>query len=510
MKKFIVLSLVALLVLAFGTMAFAQAKKEEPKLEFKISGFIDAKYFVHRNVVTGGPAGSGIHTYWPAPYFPDKPGVALADKAAWNETASFFESRARLKFDMLMGKNLSGTIFFEMDSTKWGEVSPAAGAVQRNVAGVWDADRAAVEVKNYYIDFGVPGIPVPVSMRVGVQPLSVRPNLLVYTDGPGVTAGIKVDPANIGILYFKAYEGQDVTADDINVYGLTANAKVGTFTVGGYGLYYNMNSYPLPGAIPAFEVSAANRADFWWFGLFADGKLGPLNMNFDFIYDTGEVESRNPALKDVDYSGWVTRLKLDFPWEKFNFGGTFLYATGADLKKTNSTGLPGNATWAGYTSKKVGSYIVPPGTSEAGICQESLVFYGTWSNTLVGLSAATYYDRVSRGTIGGTWFAKASAAFKATPWYKVTVEGLYIGDTTKNGNTAGDAVKANGRPRDDKSIGWELDLINEINIYKNLLWKVGAGMLFAGDALDQWSGVGVVNGSPKNPWILETTLTYSF
>ncbi len=34
MKKFIVLSLVALLVLAFGTMAFAQAKKEEPKLNF--------------------------------------------------------------------------------------------------------------------------------------------------------------------------------------------------------------------------------------------------------------------------------------------------------------------------------------------------------------------------------------------------------------------------------------------------------------------------------------------
>jgi len=507
MKKFIVLSLIALLVLAFGTMAFAQAKKEEPKLEFKASGFIDAKYFVHRNVVQGGPAGAGIHTYWIAPYFPDKPGVALADKAAWNETASFFESRARLKFDMLMGKGLSGTIFFEIDSTKWGELDGTRGA-----AGRWDADRAAVEVKNYYIDFGVPGIPIPVSMRVGVQPLSVRPNLLVYTDGPGVTAGIKVDPANIGILYFKAYEGQDITADDINVYGLTANAKVATFTVGGYGLFYDMKSYPLPGAIPAFGASAANRADFWWLGLFADGKLGPLNMNFDFIYNTGKVESRTVGVKDVDYSGWVTRLKLDFPWEKFNFGGTVLYATGADLKKTNTTGLPGGDASYGspYTVKKVGSYIVPPGTSQGGICQESLVFYGTWSNTLVGMSAATYYDRVNRGTIGGTWFAKASASFKATPWYKVTVEGLYIGDTTKNGNTAGDAVKANGKPRDDRDIGWELNLINDIAIYKNLNWKIGAGMLFAGDALDQWSDVGVVNGTPKNPWILETQLTYSF
>ena len=46
MKKFIVLSLAGLLILAFGATAYAQA----PKLEFKASGFIDMQSFMGVNV----------------------------------------------------------------------------------------------------------------------------------------------------------------------------------------------------------------------------------------------------------------------------------------------------------------------------------------------------------------------------------------------------------------------------------------------------------------------------
>ena len=35
--------------------------------------------------------------------------------------AAYVESRGRLKFDAIMGKELSGTIFFEMDSRTWGD-----------------------------------------------------------------------------------------------------------------------------------------------------------------------------------------------------------------------------------------------------------------------------------------------------------------------------------------------------------------------------------------------------
>jgi hypothetical protein len=124
-----------------------------------------------------------------------------------------------------------------------------------------------------------------------------------------------------------------------------------------------------------------------------------------------------------------------------------------------------------------------------------------------------------RGPIGGTWMAKLYAAVKATPWYKATFQVLYIGDTTKNGNTFGTAyagpIPALGT-RDDKSIGFEFDLIQEIQIYKNLKYVIGAGYLFAGKAMDfGYLGTGPLaglafNSKPKDPWQITTNLTYNF
>lgn len=111
--------------------------------------------------------------------------------------------------------------------------------------------------------------------------------------------------------------------------------------------------------------------------------------------------------------------------------------------------------------------------------------------------------------------AKLYAAVKATPWYKATFQVLYIGDTTKNGNTFGTAyagpIPALGT-RDDKSIGFEFDLIQEIQIYKNLKYVIGAGYLFAGKALDYSyiSAPHALNSKPKDPWQITTNLTYNF
>ena len=98
----------------------------------------------------------------------------------------------------------------------------------------------------------------------------------------------------------------------------------------------------------------------------------------------------------------------------------------------------------------------------------------------------------------------------------MTLQGLYIGDTTKNGNTFGTAMKnpaaaaADRRLKDSNTIGWELDLVNEIDIYKNLKWFVGFGYLFAGDGLDVYNSTLSKNFSPKDPWNLTTRLLYTF
>ncbi len=76
--------------------------------------------------------------------------------------------------------------------------------------------------------------------------------------------------------------------------------------------------------------------------LYADGKLGPVNLNFDFVYDNGWVKKEIAGAK-VNYDGWASRLKVDYPWEAFNFGFVAAYGSGADSNKTSTTGLPGAA-----------------------------------------------------------------------------------------------------------------------------------------------------------------------
>jgi hypothetical protein len=524
MRKLIVLSLAGLLILAFSTIGYAQAEK----LEFRAHGFLDTQTFIGNGVPQYNTS-AGLYGIVNKNYANSTTTFGLGSPG-WNRTDSHWEARAHLKFDAVMGPNLSGTIYFEMDTLRWGSVFNAT-PIQReaNNFGAWTTDRTAVEVKNIYIDVGLPyfGIPVPITVRVGAQPIGVRPQMLVYSDGTGVTAGIKIDPVLINPIYAKALENLDFADDDVDVWGLNASAKLSTFTIGAYGLLYRMNTYPFwvlaPNAtsLAAFgtaiipQVPGTFKSHMWWFGAYADGKAGPLNLNFDFVYDYGSVDERRSVnIPDVRYRGWATRLKVDFPWEKFNFGMVGMYASGPNARHVSTTGLPGSTTNVGTFSKYNGGYVVPPASEQGPANGESLVVYNMEAGATggYGISDNANYAALSKGGFGGTWFAKLYGSMKLAPWYKMTVQGLYIGDTTKMGNTFGNAVKYQGLPllRNDTNIGWEFDLINELQIYRNLRFFVGAGYLFAGNAMDiNMSGTGL-NRSAPNPWAIRTRLMYVF
>jgi len=510
MKKIISVSLTSLLILAFGAIAYAQDAPKlagyAPGLEFKASGWIDAQTLWYRNV-TGGNAGSGIYNVW---------GLGTSFTAGersgdLDKKLAYWESRVRLKFDWIYGKATSGTVQFEADAGVWGN-RPGGNATvvsERNTYGYVSADRAALEIKHVYFDFAAPyfGIPVPMNFRVGLQGLAVRPPVLLTTDAMAIVGTFKVDPVTIIPIFAKYVEGQNRASDDVDLWGIHANAKIDKLTVGGYGLYYNMNSYPLFNPAPTYGTQTA---DFWWLGLYADGRVGPVNINFDFIYDQGKVKSRLSDVRDVKYRGFATRLAVDYPWEKFNFGIIGAYGSGADTRKTAANGLAGSETLDGDESYKVGSFVVPPATEAAAAFGESLVLFSTWLNRGdSGIGNNLNYNTVCKGGLGGLWYAKVYGSAKLAPWYKVTLAGLYIGDTTKNGNTFGNARDANDALRDDKGIGWEADLINEIEIYKSLKFAIGAGYLWAGKALDLYNGVDT-NYSPKNPWQITSNLTYFF
>jgi hypothetical protein len=568
MKRFVMVSLCVLSIVAFAAAGYAQqlydleqgkmvrpmytmqpgnmgemvVGEKPPVLEFKASGAIDviSEYKKNTQQMAPGPWSGQANLFGMSPQYvngygniPAGPMAGLQKGAAFNKVESYMETRARLRFDAAMGKQVSGTFYFEVDASRWGE-KWGTGA-QRNQAGDWNADAAAVEVKNAYLTFAVPPIiPVPITINGGILPLVTRP-VTNYTDGSGMNITFKPDPAEIKLIWMKALEGQDWSSDDCDVYGVQAKVNIGTLTVAGWMSYYNMNQYPfnISSSINGLVVNpiANQTADMSWWGLYVDGKLGPVYINTDFVYDTGKVVphgawTADPAkYQKVDYDGWIVRGGVDYPWERFNFGFVGMYASGSDLKKTSANGYSGDevayyGAGSGIRSTKVSGYIVPP-NSEMVYDDEDLVVYGTGAN---GINRAGTGDQnggasgssVGRGGYGGTWFAKLYANFKATPWYRITLVGMYIGDTTKNGNTLGNAVDAYGYPRDDKTIGWELNLINDIQIYKNLQFRVGGGILFAGKAFDQWDQRSPevaalhTNVSPSNPWAVITKLFYVF
>ncbi len=516
MKKFTVISLAALLIFAFGATAYAQVK-----LDFRASGTIDAQTHWSVNVPPLSPNGNATFGVGgsSAPY--------TTKTQALDRTVSYWDSRMHLAFDAVMGKELSGRLMFEIDAGRWGGNPGRTVAVpsDANNFGYWSTDRTAVEVKYVYIDAGLPyfGIPVPMTVRVGAQPLAIRPWFFQATDGMGVSGGIKIDPVNINPFYFKPAEGVDWTADDTDIYGLQVNAKLGTFTVGGYGLYANMNSYPmfvastLAGGFPfyggfAAQIPGPAQADFWWIGLYADGKAGPVNIQFDGAFDRGKVVQS--GFGSVQYQGWATRVKIDYPWEKFNFGVTGMYATGSDANETSTSGLPGTTVGnGGRITRRVNGWMVPVGSENGAANGESVIIYGMEAGASGGQGWAVNhnYNQSSKGAFGGTWFAKLAGSYKVTPWYKVTLQGLYIGDTTDNGNTFGNARNNANRLRDDDTIGIEFDMLNEFEIYKNLTFKLFGGYMWAGSAMNMDFGAGNDrNANIKNPWAIRTRLLYSF
>ncbi len=500
--------LFALLIIAFSATAYAA--------DLKISGILRMDSDWYKNVGATGKD-SPIFGTIGSDFLPST-GHASDRKNA------YMAGRARLKMDIVADKNLSGTVYLEMDSSTWGDDSGStkASTGQRNRMGAWTGDRAAVEVKNAYIDFGLPymGIPLPMTMRIGLQGLSLRSGMFVSSDGMGINVGIKADPVTINPFWFKPYEGNAAAADDVDVYGLNINAKIDKIMFGGFAATYNLNTYPIPlGSASSLGSFTSNySANFTWFGLYSDGTMGPIKYNFDLNFVDGTVENKaDPTKKDVDYSGWATRIKVDYPWEKFNFGATFMYASGADQKKTDGTGLPGATTPWSTTATKVKSYVLPPG-SETGGFEEGFIYYDNWALGIENYNTSTSgkiggvdgVGNVSRGGIGGTWMAKIYGKYLVAPWWKVHLQAMYIGDNTDNGNTSGNAKTAAGKPRDDKSIGWEFGLLNDFYIYKGLTWYVGGGILMAGDALDYYDTVKLKNVSIDNPWQVATRLLYEF
>ena len=180
-------------------------------------------------------------------------------------------------------------------------------------------------------------------------------------------------------------------------------------------------------------------------------------------------------------------------------GGTIFYATGDD------------ATDVATVTPDFDAYRIPPG-SEANPALGTVFWAGkTHDGVDIATAGRGLGTSVQQRWFGGLWTVKGYGSFKPLDWLKVTGYAMYIGDTTDDGNTIGNAVdvtEASGL-EDESDIGIEVGAIVDLSIYKNLTYSMAAGVLFAGDALDTVDAFGL-NDSPDDPWAIVSQLIYKF
>ena len=150
MKRLLILATAAVLVLGLAAATYAD-------IEWGASGFVRVRSAWYMNAVNPN---LGV-----APFI--TPGPVAFVNPAFDKSNAWMDTRFRLKFSAKANDVATGVIYFEGDSSRWGEVA-GAGA-QRNQAGQWGADRAAIELKQMYIDFKVPGTDAaPTSVKAGI------------------------------------------------------------------------------------------------------------------------------------------------------------------------------------------------------------------------------------------------------------------------------------------------------------------------------------------------------
>lgn len=398
--------------------------------------------------------------------------------------------RTDLRFGIKATDNLSGMVRFFIDSFPYPWGTKEEG---RNALGRWGAEQVAVEVKEAYMDFKLPGLKTPTFVRAGVQYFDIRPFVFLTVPGAGISVRSTCDLGQ-GKYTIGAGWGKMRERDEGEI---GADLFYALFDYKGKG--YGVGAYvaATTGSKKALFTADFEKGNIWWIGLYSDGKVGPVNYHADVIFDTGSEKMYNaPKYK---YSGWLARAVFTYPYEKATFGLGGLYVSGDDADKPT----------------KIKGFVLPKGAETLGPASDSLIVVSGWGAGPgpmcdIGLTTNPFnFTPKGSGYLaqegwGGIWGVRLFADYKALEWLKVAAQVAYWGDTYKHGDTFERTLGADDK--DEKTIGVEVDLGAQVSIYKNLNLYTAFGYLFKGKAIDMKESGEKID----NPYAFVVNLIYTF
>lgn len=278
--------------------------------------------------------------------------------------------RIRLQLDAVASESLSGTVYFEIGDTIWG---------QNSTGGALGADQRIIELKAAYIDWMIPETEVKV--RMGIQNITTP----AYASGMSVlnddVAGIVLSAPineNVGVTLFWARPYNDNYVDNDNPYrnSYLDNADFGGLLIpvtldgikltpwGMYGAigpntfgrngdegYYWTNSglgagqnFWRAGMLPVggsrhkdFSPKYKNLSQYgqaWWAGISGDITIwDPVRVAFDFDYGSVTWDDNG----SLNRSGWFATLLLEYKMDWAIPGIYGWYSSGDDDNPANGS-----------------------------------------------------------------------------------------------------------------------------------------------------------------------------
>lgn len=233
------------------------------------------------------------------------------------------DTRTRLYYTAIFNENLKFVNKFEFDAA-WGGDKKGYGDI--------GADGKDVEVKNSYVDFTLGAI----NSKIGVQSYKLGRGFLFNDDFAGAVITYKAEAFELPIFWIKAYEGSkgDNNAD-VDYYGIAPKFSLGdTGAIQPFAVWATSDDakgMQQDQAWPPEEDVTLEDLDIFYLGFDADLNFDMVSVWLTALYQFGEVDW-NDGLEagSADVSAWLAAIGAKVNFDTFDLHGQIFYASGDD------------------------------------------------------------------------------------------------------------------------------------------------------------------------------------
>ena len=393
------------------------------------------------------------------------------------------QERVRLTVDAKAGDDVKGRISIENDWDNWGrlERKQADNSTPTDeTAGIAGASlgHSILDLREAWINFNVPGIPV--NVNVGHQLLQLGNGWFLrnmkYGDDAWVVANV-TGANTAAFVDAKVYEGDAFAADDIDFYALLDVFKLSDTMAVGIDL---SNVKDRDATIVGGNAAGAEKLNLYNVGLNFNGALGPVNLKAEVDFQMGKIDAL-PGLTpdDVKFKGNQIVIQGNVALDPVTIN--FTAARGSGLKEGDTdfkqmvTVLDADQHYTFLYEYKIATPALNVATAPA---------TGTGDNLHTGFATTTALN------IGVSFAATKSLNVGVDAWYLLATE-----DVT------------NGVGESTDKLGTEIDAHINWALYDNLSWNWELGYFMPGDAYKGFLGAGT---GEDNATGIQGILSYKF